>query len=85
MGELLAGSSLDGEIKGLLLEKMEQIPERLLFRLKDALEIEQEELDAVAFDIQIFLKEQDERWKNVAEEQKQAADVVVDAWAEKLK
>lgn len=81
LGELLAGSSLDGEIKNLLLEKMENIPEYLLFRLKDALEMEQEELENVAFEIEMFLKEQGAHWKNVVEEQKKAADTIANDWA----
>lgn len=85
IGELLAESPLSDEIKNRLLEKMENIPERLLFRLKDALEMEQEELENVAFEINIFLKEQDSHWKNVSEEQKKAADTIVDSWTEKLK
>jgi len=85
IGELLAESPLDDEIKNSLLEKMEQIPERLLFRLKDALEREKEDLEAIAFDIDLFLKDQDKNWQKVEEEQKKTADAVVDKWVEKLK
>ncbi len=85
IGELLAESALDDELKNLFLEKMEQIPERLLFRLKDALEMEQSEVENIAFEIEIFLKEQDANWKNIVEEQKKTANTIADAWAEKLK
>ncbi len=85
IGELLADSPLDDEIKNRLLEKMEEIPEHLLFRLKDALETEKEELEAVAFDIDIFLKDQDKDWQGVVEDQKKVAGEVIDKWVEKLK
>lgn len=85
IGELLAESPLDDEIKNRLLEKMEQIPETLLFRLKDALEKEKEELESVVFDIDMFLKDQDKDWQGVVEDQKKIAGEVVDKWVEKLK
>ena len=85
IGELLAESPLDDEIKNLLLEKMEEIPENLLFLLQDALEREKEELETVAFDISIFLKDQDKDWHGVVEDQQKAADTIVKKWVEKLK
>jgi len=85
IGELLAQSPLDDEIKNRLLDKMEDIPENLLFRLKDALEKEKDDLEAVAFDIDIFLKDQDKDWQGVVQDQKNAAGEVVDKWVEKLK
>ncbi len=85
IGELLAESPLDDEIKNSLLEKMEEIPEHLLFRLKDALETEKEELEAVTFDIGIFLKDQDKNWQAVVQDQKKVAGEVTDKWVEKLK
>ena len=85
IGELVTQSPLDDEIKNRLLEKMEDIPEHLLFRLKDALEKEREELETVAFDIDIFLKDQDKDWQKVVEDQKKVAGEVTDKWVEKLK
>ena len=85
IGELLSESPMDDELKNLLMEKMEVIPEHLLFRLKDALEMEQEALEETAFEIKMFLKEQEGKWQKLAEEQKKAADTVADVWAEKLK
>ena len=85
IGELLAQSPLDDEIKNRLLEKMEEIPENLLFRLQDALEREKEELETVAFDIDMFLKDQDKEWQGVVEDQKKVAGELTDKWVEKLK
>ena len=64
---------------------MEVIPEHLLFRLKDALETEKEELETVAFDIDMFLKDQDKDWQGVVQEQKKVASELTDKWVEKLK
>jgi division protein CdvB (Snf7/Vps24/ESCRT-III family) len=85
IGELLAESPLDSDVKNLLLDRIEEIPESLLFRLKDALETEKEELESVAFDISIFLKDQDKNWQAVVQEQKNVAAGVTDKWVEKLK
>ena len=85
IGELLAESPVDEELKNLLLNNMEKIPEHLLFKLKDALEMEQEALEETVFDIQMFLKEQDSKWDKLAEDQKRSANTLVDAWTEKLK
>lgn len=85
IGELLAQSPIDEELKNLLLENMEKIPEHFLFQLKDALETEQEELENTVFEIKMFLKDKNAGWDKLAEEQKKAADTLVDVWAEKLK
>ena len=42
-------------------------------------------MENIAFEIEIFLKEQDANWKNIVEEQKKTANTIADAWAEKLK
>lgn len=78
VGKLLAQSLLDDEIKNSILQKIEDIPEHLLFKLLDALELENEELERVAFEIELFLKEQDEDWNRVVDEQKKIADDAVD-------
>jgi len=85
LGQLLADSPMDDELKQLLLNNMEKIPEHLLFQLKDALEMEQEELENVAFEIKVFLKDKNAGWDKLAEEQKKSANALVDVWAEKLK
>lgn len=85
IGELLAQSPLDDEIKNRLLEKMEDIPESLLFKLRDALEREKEELETVAFDIDMFLKDQDKDWQGVVQDQRKVAGDTTDKWVEKFK
>ena len=85
IGELLAESPMDEGLKNLLLGNMDKIPEHLLFKLKDALEMEQEALENVAFEIEMFLKDKNAGWDKLAEEQKKAASTLVDVWAEKLK
>jgi len=85
IGKLLAESPLDEKIKSALLEKIGDIPEPLLFKLLDALKMENDDLERTAFDIDIFLKDQDKDWQKVVEDQKKVAGEVVDKWAEKLK
>lgn len=85
IGELLAESSLDQKIKDVILERLDAMPEDLVFRLKDALEGEQEELEGVIFDIELFIKEQDERWAKLEEDQQKAASSMADELFEKLK
>ena len=84
IGKLLAESPLDDKIKSALLEKMGEIPEPLLFKLLDALEMENDDLERTAFEIDLYLKEQDEAWKNVAEEKKKIASEAVQKIANTL-
>lgn len=81
----MAESPLDEEIKEILLEGLDKLPADLLFKLLDILENEREELEKVAFEVKLFLKDQENNWKQTAEDQQKAADTIVDAWAEKLK
>lgn len=85
VGELLAESPLDDEIKQVILDGMDQLPSDLLFKLQDVLENEREELEKVAFEVKLFLKGQEKNWKQTSETQQKAADTIVDAWVEKLK
>ncbi|OGN22297.1 MAG: hypothetical protein A2918_00030 [Candidatus Yanofskybacteria bacterium RIFCSPLOWO2_01_FULL_42_49] len=85
IGELLAESPLDEDIKQVLLDGIERLPEHLLFKLLDVLENEREQLEAVAFEVQLFLKEQKNNWEKTAQDQQKAADTIIDAWVEKLK
>ena len=85
VGELLAESPLDDEIKQVLVEGVGQLPKDLLFKLLDVLENEREELEKVAFEVKLFLKEQNNNWEQTAKNQQKAADTIVDIWADKLK
>ena len=85
IGELLAESPLDEEIKQVLLDGVDQLPAYLLFKLLDVLENEREQLETVAFEIELFLKEQNKNWEQTEKEQQKAADTIADAWVEKLK
>ena len=85
VGKLLAESPLDEEIKQVLLDDVDQLPAHLLFKLLDVLENEREQLETVAFEIELFLKEQNKNWQQTEKEQQKAADTIADAWVEKLK
>lgn len=85
IGGLLAESSLAQKIKDAIMENLDTLPEDLVFKLKDSLDKEQEELDAVVFDIELFLKEQAERWAKLEGEQQKMATSITDELFEKLK
>lgn len=84
LGELLAKSVLDDETKKLIIENTDKMPEYALYKLLNVLENEQEELDLASFDLDLFLKDQDENWAKTAEEQKKAAEAIANKWAVKL-
>ena len=84
LGRLLAESPLDEEIKSTILEHLDKMPENMVFKLVDALEMESEELERIVFEMNLFLKEQAGNWKKVEEEQKNMADAVVNKWVAKL-
>ncbi|MEK9157953.1 MAG: hypothetical protein AAB638_02090 [Patescibacteria group bacterium] len=85
IGELLAASPLDQKFKDAILENLDTMPEDLVFKLKDVLEGERDEADTVISEIEIFLKEQDERWAKLEEEQQKAASDVADELFDKIK
>lgn len=85
IGTLLAESMLDQKVKDEILENLDTLPEDLVFQLRDALHKEQEELDGVVFDIELFIKEQNERWAKLEEKQQKAASSMSDELFEKLK
>jgi hypothetical protein len=85
IGELLAGSTLDKKTKDAILENLDTMPEDLVFKLLDALKNEKEQIDSVVFDMELFLKEQDERWAKLEEEQLKLASSIGDELFEKLK
>ena len=80
LGQLLAKSNLDDETKDLVLEKAGELSEQSVYKLVRVLQGEQKDLDVVAFDINLFLREQDENWSKTKEEQKNAASVIANTW-----
>ncbi|OGN07383.1 MAG: hypothetical protein A3B86_01380 [Candidatus Yanofskybacteria bacterium RIFCSPHIGHO2_02_FULL_38_22b] len=84
LGELLAKSVFDDETKNIILENIDKIPEHSLYKLLAVLEGEQKEFDLASFDLDLFLKDQDQNWATTKEEQKKAAETVANKWAVKL-
>ncbi|KKT82633.1 MAG: hypothetical protein A3B99_04730 [Candidatus Yanofskybacteria bacterium RIFCSPHIGHO2_02_FULL_44_12b] len=84
IGKLLAASPLDGKVKSSLIENLDKLPESMVFRLLDALEAEKETLDQIAFEGELFLREQEKRWAAAAKEQQKAVDILIAKWSEKL-
>lgn len=85
LGQLLAESPLDDEIKTAVLNGLDRLPPHLVFKLLDVLEGEKEELERIVFEIDLFLKEQDDNWVKTSEDQKRATNSIIDKWVEKLK
>ena len=83
LGRLLAESPLDEEIKSAVIVNLDKMPEGMVFRLIDALEMESEELDRIVFEMNLFLKEQVGRWEKVEKEQQDMADAIVNKWVAK--
>ena len=84
LGELLAKSVFDDETKLIILENADKLPEQALYKLLSVLEGEQNEFDLASFDLDLFLKDQDQNWANAIEEQQKAAEVIANKWATKL-
>lgn len=84
LGSLLAESPLDEEIKSAIIGNLDKMPENMVFKLVDALEMESEELDRIIFEMNLFLKEQAGKWEKVEKEQQDMADAIVNKWVAKL-
>jgi mannitol-1-phosphate/altronate dehydrogenase len=84
VAHLLAESPLDDEIKQTILDGMDRLPEFLIFKLRDALEAEREELKRVALEIDMLLKDQERNWQELEKNQQQAAGKLVDEYAQKI-
>lgn len=84
LGQLLAESPLDEEIRSAIIGNLDKMPEDMVFKLMDALEMESEELDRIVFEMNLFLKEQTGKWEKVEKEQQDMADAIVNKWVAKL-
>lgn len=84
LAKLLADSPLDEEIKKAILEGLDKLPDYLVFDLIDALENEKLELERIALDINLFLKQQSEEWQKLEEEQQAATDQLVEEELKKI-
>lgn len=84
IAHLLAESPLDEEIKKVILDSLDQLPEYLILRLHDALEGEREELKRVTLDIELFLQDQEKDWQKLEADQKTLAEKVIDKHVQKI-
>ena len=84
LGRLLAESNLDDETKELILDKAGELPEHAIYKLIQVLQGEQRGLGSLAFDLDLFLSEQNKNWAKVREEQKNAAAVIANKWLANL-
>ncbi len=84
LAKLLAESSLNSQVKKVLLDKVGDIPDYHLFDLIDALETEKIELDRIALNVKLFLEQQDADWKKVEEQQQAVGDEMINKELKKL-
>ncbi len=78
IGELLAKSPLDKEIKDVVLENLDKMPENALNDLAYSLEKEDEQLENISKILKDFDADQDARWNNLEVKQKEIADKMID-------
>ena len=78
LGELLANSFLNKDLKKAILANTDKIPPSLIFGLMEAIERERDELGRIAMDIEIFLQQQNKDWRNLEKEQKMIASKVIE-------
>jgi hypothetical protein len=74
--ELLAESPLAEEIKDTLVQNIEKLPAGMILELLKALEAEDEAIRSMADSAVEFLKQQEEDWKKLEQDQKAALDEI---------
>jgi len=77
LGQLLAESVLNPEIKDALADNVERMPKDMIFRLLNALRSEKKSLERLETQLELFDEEQDEKWKKLADDQQKFANDLV--------
>ncbi len=85
VGVMLAESALSDDIKQHIADNLDKLSEEKLVILFEGLKAEDEEMKRIAFDTELYLKDQEDLWRKVEDDQKSAAATVGDKWVEKLK
>ncbi len=81
---LLAKSDLNEDIKEKILDKLDELPDYLIFGLIDALKREEKDISRMLLDIDLFSKDQDRVWEETETAQKKAADSIIEEGAVKI-
>lgn len=84
IAELLVQSSLDDDLKELLIDKVDLLPEAMVTDLLEALETENSQLQMVASKIQEHITSQENGWEDVEVEQKSFAEKFLEDAAQHL-
>ena len=84
LAKLLVFSPLAEDLKKVLIDNLDKIPDYHIFDLIDALEKEKVELERIALDIKLYLEQQDKDWKDLEAKQEALADEVVDQEIQKI-
>lgn len=85
LAELLSQSLvLDDAQKENILDNLDKLPEEDIVKLMSALEDENDQIQKIASDIEVYIAEQETGWQNVEKEQKNFANEFVEKMAQAL-
>ncbi len=84
IAELLVQSSLDDDLKELLIDKIDLLPEAMIADLLEVLETESSQLQIVASKIQDYINSQENGWEDIEVEQKSFAEKFLEDAAQHL-
>lgn len=85
LGELLAQSNLSEEIKERILNKLDEMPDYLIFGLIDALKSEEQDMSRMLLDLDLFFNDQDKAWEQAAADQAVATDSILSEVEDEIK
>lgn len=77
LGRLLAESPLTEDLKKLLLDSLDKLPDYFIFDLIDMLEKEKIEVGRVTMDVREFLRRQSQEWEKTEEDQRAAVEKII--------
>lgn len=77
LGRLLAESPLTEDLKKLLLDSLDKLPDYFIFDLIDMLEKEKIEVERVTMDVREFLRRQSQEWEKTEEDQRAAVEKII--------
>jgi len=84
IGELLAESPLDEDMKQVILDGLDKLPEHMLVKLLDVLERESNELERFAAEVESFLASQEDNWDKTSKEQEKFAQELIERLAKEI-
>lgn len=84
IGQLLAESPLDEDMKQVILHGLDKMPEYMVVKLLDVLERESDELGRVASEVEAFLASQENNWEQTSKNQEEFAQNLMEKLAKEI-